>query len=169
MRPLPIALALMLLAPAARAGVSEIRLGVLGHDVGVFGSAKEEGPDLNGEVLFDPLRILWAPRPHLGVSLNTRGDTSQAYAGLTWSWNLTRDVFVEASLGGALHNGYDDTDRPDRKSLGFPLLFRESLGLGVRVGPNLTLSLFLDHVSNARLADRNQGLDNFGIRWGYRF
>ena len=73
--------------------ISEIRLGALLHDEGPFSSRKEDGYDANLELLFtspDFLDILWAPRPHIGVSYNSSGDTSQAYLELTWEWDFFR-------------------------------------------------------------------------------
>ncbi|MEW5726986.1 MAG: acyloxyacyl hydrolase [Pseudomonadota bacterium] len=150
----------------------ELRLGVLAHDVGVFGGEHESGADGNVEVLFDSpsvLAPLWAPRPHLGVSVNSAGNTSQAYAGLTWTWDVTRRLFLAFSLGGAVHDGETETDRQDRINLGSRVLFRESLSIGFWITENQNLSLMLSHISNANLAEHNEGMDNFGIRWGYRF
>lgn len=160
------------LAAALPARATELRLGLLAHDVGLFGGEHERGMDVNGEVLFDSPALLapiWAPRPHLGISVNSVGHTSQLYAGLTWDWQPAGPLFVEFSLGGAVHDGKLDTHRQDRISLGSRVLFRESLALGVRLGERHSLSVFLSHISNANLAEHNEGMDNFGVRWGYRF
>src|SRR5947209_400658 len=71
--------------PAAAQGkiVDELLLGVLAHDAGVFGTHKEGGADFNGEVRFvspDFLAPILAPRPHLGVTVNSEGNTNQVYA-----------------------------------------------------------------------------------------
>ena len=70
---------------------------------GPISSATEEGVDINAEVLFTSPEIfkylLWA-RPHIGGSLNTEGDTSQVYAGLTWTADIYEHFFVEFSFGG---------------------------------------------------------------------
>lgn len=171
MRRLILAVAI-LFAPPAQAGLSEFRLGVMAHDVGVFGVNKEDGTDGNIEFLFDSpdvLRPLWAPRPHVGMSVNSLGDTSQAYAGLSWSWMPAERWFVEFSLGGAIHDGKLSTADLDRKSLGTRVLFRESLSLGFNIDENHSVMVTLDHVSNANLGEHNEGLDTFGLRWGYRF
>ena len=165
-------------APAHAQGiVDEFRVGVLAHDVGVVGGSVEDGPDINAEVRFvSPqfLSAIWSPRPHLGVDANVAGDTSQLYFGLTWEFMLwstggADGLFIDASLGGAVHNGKLDTIEVDRKSLGSRVLFRESLELGYRFAEIHSLSFMLDHISNANLADRNEGLDNFGIRYGMKF
>lgn len=153
--------------------VSELRLGLLAHDVGLLGVREEEGYDANLELLFASPRFLaplLSPRPHLGVSVNSEGETSQVYAGLTWEWELSRPLFLELSFGGSLHDGETDGIRdPDGKSLGCSLLFRGAASLVWRLGRHHSLSLMFDHISNGGLCNENQGLDTFGIRYGYRF
>ena len=152
--------------------LSEVRLGVLKHDFGPFSSSEEDGIDVNFELLFvSPkfLQIIWAPRPHLGVTINSGDDTDQAYFGLSWEFDVWRNLFFGLSFGGSVHNGETKTDRSDKKELGCRLLFRESLELGYRFGGRHAITAFLDHVSNANLCDKNEGLENLGVRYGYRF
>lgn len=159
--------------------IDELKLGVLRHDAGIFGNHKEDGVDINLETRFvspDFLHPLFSPRPHLGVSVNTDGNTNQLYAGLTWSFTLLRGLFstsdsfyLDASIGGAAHDGKLDVESSDRKALGSRFLFRESLELGYSFTPSQSISIMLDHVSNANLANRNEGLDNLGIRYGIKF
>src|SRR5690242_4608066 len=172
------AASLLLISPAmAGSLIDEMRAGIFYHDAGVFGSNKEDGPDLNLELRVaspDFLSAIWSPRPHLGVHANLAGDTSQLYFGLTWTFMLwptggADGLFLDASLGGSAHNGKLDTDDPDRKSLGSRVLFRESLELGYRFAEVHSISVMLDHMSNANLADRNEGLDTLGVRYGLKF
>jgi lipid A 3-O-deacylase len=159
--------------------VDEVRLGVLRHDAGIFGDHKEPGVDFNGELLFvspDFLKPIGAPRPDLGVLVNSAGATSQAYAGLTWSFTLLRglaskedSLFLDASLGGAVHDGSIRTDRFNRKSLGSRFEFRESLELGWRFTPAQSISAILTHISNANLGVKNEGMDDIGLRYGIKF
>ena len=152
--------------------ISEIRLGALVHDEGPFSRNEENGFDGNIEVLFvspDFLEIVWGPRPHLGATINSTGDTSQAYLGLSWEWSFWDDWFAGFSFGGSVHDGKLKTFRIDRKELGCRLLFRESIDVGYKIDSNHGISLFLDHISNANICDRNEGLENYGIRYGYRF
>ena len=170
---------LLAAAPPPRSGgaglwgvISEIRLGALVHDEGPFTRNEEDGYDGNLEVLFvspDFLDIVWGPRPHLGVTVNSSGDTSQAYMGLSWEWSFWDNWFAGFSLGGAVHDGKLETLRTDRKELGCRVLFRESVELGYRFGGGHGISGFLDHISNASICDHNEGLENFGIRYGYLF
>lgn len=152
--------------------LSELRAGVLAHDVGIFGNSVEHGWDLNGEVLFrspDFLAVVGSPRPHFGVSLNTAGKTSQAYTGLTWSHDFTKAVFAEFSLGGSVGTSKIDKSDPDRKDMGAQFAFRESLSVGWRLSATQNLSVMLDHASNAGLARYNGGMDRIGVRLGQKF
>lgn len=152
--------------------VSEVRVGVLAHDQGIFSSHKEDGIDINGEVLFMDLGWLGdkiALRPHIGGSVNTTGDTSQAYAGLTATIPVFSWGFFDFSFGGAYHNGETDSGRVDKKDLGCHALFRESASLGAYIGDHHTISAFADHISNASICSKNEGLENVGVRYGYRF
>lgn len=152
--------------------VSEIRLGAFWHDTGPFGSSKESGIDGNFEVLFQSpsfFEYIWSPRPHLGVTVNSEGDTSQAYFGITYEWDIWEGTFGGFSWGGAVHDGKIRTLETDRKELGCRLLFRESFFLGYRFNEHHNVQLHLDHISNAKLCDTNEGLDNFGVRYGYLF
>ncbi len=151
---------------------SEVRLGFLVHDQGVASHNKEGGYDGNLEVLFtspDFLDIIWAPRPHFGGSVNSQGDTSQVYLGLTWEWGFLDGAFFDFSFGGAYHTGETTTDARDKKELGCSVLFRESIDLGYRFDDHHGVSLFVDHISNAKLCSENEGLENFGLRYGYSF
>lgn len=170
---------LLAAAPPPRTGgngfkgvVFEIRLGILVHDEGPFSRNEEDGVDGNLEVLFvSPkfLDIIWGPRPHLGASINGSGDTSQVYAGLSWEWSFLGNWFAGFSLVGSVHDGKLETLETDRKELGCRILFRESIDMGYRFGGRHAISGFLDHISNANICDRNEGLENYGIRYGYLF
>ena len=159
--------------PISKTGyLSEVRGGLLVHDEGPFSRNKEDGIDTNFEVLFKSPSILdtvYSPRPHLGATLNSAGNTSQAYLGLTWDWDFYRDYFLNFSLGGAIHSGEKVTDDPKTKSLGCSVLFRESLDLGYKVSGPHSVMLHLDHISNAKLCSTNEGLETFGLRYGYKF
>jgi len=152
--------------------VSEVRLGALVHDEGPFSRNEEDGFDGNVELLFvSPglLRPIWSPRPHFGFTVNSEGNTHQAYLGLSWEWTFWRAWFAGFSLGGAVHSGHLETSDTDRKELGCRVLFRESVEFGYRFGGRHAVSAFLDHISNANICDHNEGLENFGLRYGYRF
>lgn len=172
---LSIVLCLTLMVPtmaAAQDVVSEVRGGVFAHDIDFWSFHREDGIGINGEVLFtspDFLEAIWAPRPHLGVTINTAGKTSNAYGGLTWEWDLPKDFFVDANLGLAAHNGKTNTSDKSRKSLGSTVLFRLGTALGYNITEKVNVSVQYEHMSNAYLADPNEGMDRVGLRLGYRF
>lgn len=152
--------------------LSEVRIGIMAHDVGVFGRSKEDGPDINAEILFvSPgfLEFIFAPRPHIGITANTGDDTSQIYAGLTWDWNFWDPFFIEGTLGIAVHDGDTDIESQEKKKLGCKALFRESVALGARFLEHHNISVTLAHISNAKLCEGNEGLDTVGVRYGYQF
>jgi lipid A 3-O-deacylase len=152
--------------------LSELCLGVMAHDVGAFGRQEEDGVNANVEFLFvspELLSAIWSPRPHAGFSVNSSNGTNQAYLGLTWTWEFFEKMYVEGSLGGAYHDGANETTVIGQKSLRCKVLFCESAALGYRVTEKHSLSVMLDHISNAKLCTSNEGLDTLGVRYGYRF
>ena len=166
-------------APAQTQLADEFKFGVLAHDIGLFDKHVESGADINFEMLFTPpefFRVIGSPRPHLGGSLNTAGKTNDGYFGLTWGITLIQNlfgwggsVFANGSLGGALQDGFTNSAPPDRKRLGSTALFRESVELGYQLTPNLSVSGFVDHMSNANLAPHNAGITDAGARLGFKF
>lgn len=159
--------------------IDEVKAGVLAHDIGFLGDSIERGPDVNLEMLFtspDLLAVLGSPRPHIGGDINTRGNTSDAYFGLTWGISLIQNlftpgdyVFVNGSLGGAYQDGFIDNAPDRRKRLGSPVLFRESAEIGFQITPMISVSAILDHISNANLGQHNAGITSGGGRIGLKF
>jgi lipid A 3-O-deacylase len=183
---LGIAALLVLVPPRAAAQtnlVDEIKTGVLAHDVGFLGHHVETGADINLEMLFaspDLLNVIGSPRPHIGADINTAGNTSGGYFGLTWGCTLFQNllrpgdgIFINGSLGGAIQDGFTGTAAtkppPGRKLLGSAALFRESAELGYQITPVVSVSALLDHISNANLAPRNAGITSAGARLGFKF
>jgi len=185
-------LAAALLAPAAARAqnltYSEVKLGVLQHDV-PFLKGKEGGVDLNPEIIWQspvsdalaatvPDYLRWAvqPRPTIGGEINTSGFTDQAYVGATWTWQLAGNVLQPGDgivlsyfFGPSFNDGEVKATAPNRKSLGSFVLFREALELGYQITPVYEVSALLDHVSNGGLAKQNQSINDFGARFGIRF
>jgi hypothetical protein len=152
--------------------ISEIRGGLLAHNVShVFGyPSREEGLDGNVEILFAPAgRLLGgAIRPALGGTVSFAGNTNLAYADLRYERETPSGIFFDLGLGAAVHDGPLD-GRGDRKALGSRVLFHVPLELGWRWDRHNSVSLYFEHASNAGLADENEGMDNIGMRYGYRF
>ena len=72
-----------------------------------------------------------------------------------------------------MHSGILTSSDPDSvvedNEFGCRLLFRESLELGWRFNQRHSISAMIDHISNGGLCDANDGMDNAGIRYGYKF
>ena len=105
----------------------------------------------------------------VGANINTAGDTSAFYLGMTWDWDVWGPVFITLDLGFAVHNGETTTLELGKKELGSRALFREALELGYRFLDRHAVSVRLDHMSNASLTEQNEGLDTFGVVYGYSF
>ena len=152
--------------------LSEIRIGLMVHDQGPFSRNKEDGIDANFELLFNSLDfmdIVFSLKPHIGGSVNSSGNTNQAYMGLTWGKDFFRDIFLNFSFGGAYHTGEIETSDPKKKSLGSSFLFRGALDLGYRISGPHSVMFHLNHISNGKLRRPNEGLEAFGVRYGYQF
>ncbi len=175
-------------APAQNLTYSEVKFGILSHDVHFFGG-KESGVDLNPEIILpSPIADAWAaglpwyigwivqPRPTVGGAFNTSGFTNQFYFGPTWTWQLMSNVLQPDDgitfgifFGPSFNDSRNVATKLNRKSLGSNVLFRESLELGYRITPIYQISAYADHVSNAGLARFNQSLNEVGGRFGVRF
>jgi len=121
--------------------------------------------------LTDRFANAFVPRFHLGSSANFNG-TRYAYAGATWTVDLTKALFVEASLGAALNDGKTGAVVPEnRLNVGCNAGTREAAALGVRLNDRWSLVATLEHFSTAGCSDRGnaRGPANVGARLGYSF
>jgi hypothetical protein len=152
----------------ARAGIAAANPG--GRESGLF--------NLNGEIvtpraiaLTDRIASSFVPRFHLGSSVNFNG-TRYAYAGATWTVDLSKAVFLEASLGAAVNDGKTGPVVPEnRLNLGCNSGSREAAALGVRLNDRWSLVATMEHFSAAGCSDRDKsrGPANFGAKLGYTF
>ena len=157
--------------------VDEIRVGLYEHDANIIGHKKETGADFVLELLSRPLislQFIGTPRLVVGGVINSAGQTNQAYMGLIRTWDLTHEVinsgdaiFLEGMVGGDWNDGkIDVTGSPQEqhwKSHGSHLLFRTGLNLGYRINPTWSVALSFNHISNAGLAKRNEGMNDLGL------
>jgi lipid A 3-O-deacylase len=168
-------------------GIDEIRLGGMKHNLEVrnnqsgvgYTVSPEGGIDVNGEVLFASpwpqpsnavIDFLFRPRPMLGATVSTQGDTSQVYLGAAWTLPLFNVLFVEATFGGAYHDGPLTSSGPNyHEAYGCRVNFHESGSLGVKLGENWRVMATVEHMSNGKLCEPNAGLTNVGARFGYKF
>ena len=154
--------------------VHELSFGALAHDVGGLwsGSRAEDGIDLNVELVVRRANVPLLSgtlRPYVGLSVNTRGDTSKLYGGFAWHYLTDSGWLFKVGLGIAAHDGERETLRSDKKQLGSQVLFHIPIEIGYNLSARQRLSLYFDHVSNASLADENEGLDTLGLRYAYRY
>ena len=149
------------------------RIGILAHDVTLWSRSRSEGGvDLNAEVIFNyPDCAVFAGkiRANMGGSLNSQGDTSTLYSGLLWEYNHQSRFFIDLGLGLAVHDGELDPRYDDKKALGSRILFRIPVEVGFLIAEHHGVSILFVHVSNAYLAESNEGLDTIGLRYSYRF
>jgi len=158
----------------------EVKQGVLAHDRGWFGKNREGfGPDYNFELMFNSpnfLRKIGAPKPILGLTQTSTSGSSLYYGGITWDWNMSENWFLTGTTGIAFTNGLTKLPKGqvatgDKKiQFGSQWLHRGAIELGWNFYGNDTISLMFSHVSHGgMLSDKNHGMDEFGIRYGYRF
>tara|TARA_B100000427_G_scaffold198313_1_gene164767 strand:+ start:2727 stop:3308 length:582 start_codon:yes stop_codon:yes gene_type:complete len=161
-------------------GLYEVKQGVLAHDRGWFGVNREGfGPDYNFELMFNSPRFLkkiGSPKPVLGLTQTSTGGSSLYYSGITWQKNFATSWFVTGTTGIAYTNGLSKLPQGqeptgDKKiQFGSKWLHRGAVELGWNFYGNDTISLMFSHVSHGSMLDnKNQGMDEFGIRYGYRF
>lgn len=172
----------------AHAGVSEVRVGVMAHNICITdckNAHKEPGPNVEVAVSFDPpgfLSRLGAPEPYLVASINTHGETSFAGGGVEWRVKLSEKWALQPGLGYVIHDG--ELNNPyangtpesaafaDEHLLhGSRDLFRTSLGVTRELDGPWETQLFFSHLSHGQILGngRNQGTDQLGVRIGYRF
>jgi lipid A 3-O-deacylase len=150
------------------------RLGLLVHDIGGLWSntRSEGGTDVNAEVVFNrPIFTLWqgVVLPNFGVSINSQGDTGKVYGGVVWEFQFSNGFFFNIGTGFAVHNGQLESNDSNKKQLGSRILFREPIEFGFTFCEKHRISIMFDHISNADLAEPNEGLDTLGVRYGYQF
>ena len=162
--------------------LDEIRLGIFQHDTGIVGARKEDGIDFVGEVLTGPLikfRLLGSPRLVLGGAINSAGKTDQAYLGIVGQWTLARALFsrsdafyFEATIGGGWNDGKIDVIgtplESSWKSHGGHYLIRSGAYLGYRFNPRWSVAFGINHISNAGLVHRNEGMNDVGLVLGVK-
>jgi hypothetical protein len=111
------------------------------------------------------------PRFNLGSSINLNG-TRYAYAGASWTLDVSSSVFLEASLGAAINDGKTGPLVPlDRLAVGCNTGARGAAALGFRLNERWSLVATLEHFNALSCSDKPQvhNPSNFGARLGYTF
>lgn len=177
------------------AGVFAHDVTFVGEAVGLGAAGKEGGANVHLGWRSDRLdswpEWMRGPRAHVFISGNTEGDTSYIAAGLTWHIPLTDDerLYVQPGIGLAVHDGYDlfpsftepgltpeEFDRrvalrSERIEFGSQVLFEPEVSIGYRITENTAVELSYVHLSNGQIfhQGKNEGLDEVGVRFVYRF
>lgn len=167
-------LALCLAAVAAApAQAGEVFGGLYVHGVDTpltLGGSPEGGVDVQLGYRGGPIIKGTALEPYVFGSLNSKGDTHFAAAGL--SWKFGDRVFIRPGLGLAIHSGSarNGDDRfNDRIEFGSRILFAPELGIGARINERATVEASWVHLSHATLLGRqNPGIDNIGARLSWK-
>jgi lipid A 3-O-deacylase len=158
-------LSAILIPTAAQAG--ELFAGLHVHDVktpldksgiesGVDFSAGYRGGRMFGTFL----------QPYVFGALNSDGNTNYAAAGVSARFGLGHGWYVRPGVGLAIHDGSAGKFyRTDKIAFGSRVLFEPELGIGTKVGHNLSVEASWVHMSHAQLEGReNPGIDNLGFR-----
>ena len=161
-------------AGRANAGVHDLRLAVVAHNLGDR-HHREESENYEAEVVWETsgfLEFLGKPRPYMMVSVNDKQFTSFAGVGLYWRKPLSEHWTFEPGFGYVIHDGKIDTPTLDdeRVQLGSRDLFRTTLALEREFGDHLAAQAYFEHLSHGQILGqgRNQGLNEAGIRRVFR-
>lgn len=154
--------------------ISELKLGALAHDVpGLWSGFQVETPavDGNAEVLFHPIysNEISSLRPAVGATINPNNQTSHGYLDVRWTIAPDPRWYVTFGIGAAYQNGLTDAGNSGRKWLGSHVLFHPTAELGLNLDAHNNVSVYFEHMSNANTQSHNEGMDDLGVRYGYRF
>jgi len=194
MRQLIIILSVLLMASAAQANpiVSEVKGGPLTQASSFVDNDEplqpwiqhdEPGASIQGEVLFNGpefLKHIYTPRINVGGSVSTHGDTDYLYSGLYWDGDLGHNFYLGGFFGFAVHDGTTNMSKtnPDYNStrlLGNRVLFRLGPEIGYNLTENWNVAFTWAHLSHGWILtgfdtdEPNEGLDQLGVRVGYKF
>lgn len=158
-------------------GIDEIRFGAFGQ-VDAAPGQSEGGAYAQFEALFSKpswvfdnpiLDLFFRPRPNLGLSINTAGDTSQAFAGLNWDVWVSDRFFLEGAFGLALHDGELSAPTDGQPAMGCRVLPRGAASAGMALSPNWRVTATLSRTASGGLCDPDDGLTQAGVSFGFSF
>jgi hypothetical protein len=167
-------LVLLLAAGGGTGQAAELFAGVYAHDVdtALTKGGFEGGVDLQlgwrGRSI-GALRAIGSPSPNAFLSVNSRGDTNYASAGI--DWKIGDPLYIRPGVGLALHDRDSLIVRDGRRAdLGSRLLFSPQIGIGYQVSDRVSVEASWVHLSHAQLFSRqNPGMDSIGVRMNYKF
>ena len=122
-------------------------------------------PDLNAWTIIGELR------PHLGATMNFRGQDSYAYAGLSWTFQApVLPIFVEASLGGVARSALVSAPANDpSRNLGCAMGLRAAGSVGLNLPAGTSLIATVEHLPDFGACGVARPATNVGVRLGLRF
>jgi lipid A 3-O-deacylase len=189
--------ALISLAGAAQAG--ELLVGIYAHDAtflgdtfGVGSAGRESGADLHlgyRTERIEALGLIFKPQAHAFISVNSESTSNFVAAGLSWPIDLTHGFYLRPGLGLAYtdgEHGLPPVNAPGlsaaevqrrlnlyntRIDFGSALLFEPEISVGYRFSERLSGELSWVHISNGEVfhQGKNQGMDDAGVRFAYKF
>ncbi len=131
------------------------------------------------------------PSLYIMTQINDSGNTSQADFGLTWKNRLfhSQKFYIRPSFGVAIHDGrlsipdpyevgISQEERNRRLGLAAEakneyssrILFNPQLGVGYDISERSSIEIAWVHMSHGGLGKgTNQGQDNLGLRFNYRY
>ena len=158
----------------------------------------EDGLVLSLEYIWDqPQWLDWAgnARPYVYGAVNLAGDTNHGGAGLNFQKDVGR-FYGEYEVGLSIHDGTTKIEaisedeftalslearrqyltdlfarRGNEIEFGSPVLIRNQFALGYRFNETWSADISWEHLSHGMIFDddRNDGLDNFGLRVSRKF
>lgn len=185
--------------PGVPSWISEAKVGLLTHDsymfednfLQVWKNRIEPGMDINGEVLFNLpgwFRHVGSPRLAVGADISTANKTSYAYIAPDWQYTFQNGLYLGGFFGFMVHTGAENVSQRDgsgnitpasqerfdnTKRLGSRVLFHFGPRVGYSIDEHNDIELMWAHSSNGHILANddapNQGIDNLGIRYGYKF
>lgn len=159
----------------------------------------EDGLVLSFEYIWDqPKWLGWAgnARPYVYGAANLAGDTNHGGAGLNFQKDFASRYYVEYEVGLSIHDGTTKIElisdaefdglsltegveylenyferQENEIEFGSPVLIRNQFALGYRFNETWSADISWEHLSHGRIFDddRNDGLDNFGLRVSRKF
>jgi hypothetical protein len=175
-RSISLAAAVPLALLASPAVAQEVFAGVLIHGVDTPFTlyTGEGGADFEIGYRFarlEALRFIGKPAPYVVASLNARGDTSFAGAGLSWKIGKG-PVYWRPGIGLVVHDGpaFRAGPKGKRTDLGSRVLFEPEIAIGTRLGDRVSIEATWVHISHGTLfnSKQNPGIDMMGVRLAYR-
>ena len=177
---------------ALPASAADVWSGVYGHGLGTKQGA-EGGADIMVGLQSERIDGLWwlfKPAVHGMISANTNVPTDFVAAGFDWpiglfgsKWYVRPGIGLayttgEADIGNAFAPGISAQESERRAHLaatridfGSSVLFEPELAFGYRINDKWRAELSYVHLSNGQILHqgKNQGMDDIGLRVGYRF